>query len=60
MDMCDGRFQMVDIRPESLLISMQWREILQSPHYHNNLVALVVDKAHCVRFQINILIDYIN
>ena len=35
------------INPESLLINSEWREMLQSDIYRENLVAFVVDKALC-------------
>ena len=43
-----GQFQLLYISPESLLRNPQWRELLLSKVYRENLVALVVDKAHCV------------
>ena len=43
-----GQFQLLYISPESLLRNPQWRELLLSKVYRENLVALVVDEAHCV------------
>ena len=43
-----GQFQLLYISPESLLRNPQWRELLLSKVYSENLVALVVDEAHCV------------
>jgi superfamily II DNA helicase RecQ len=46
---CDGKYQLVYLSPEALLTNMTWRDMLQSPVYQQNLVALVVDEAHCVK-----------
>ena len=43
-----GKIQLLFISPESLLNNPQWREMLISPVYQTNLVALVVDEAHCI------------
>lgn len=43
-----GQFQLLYISPESLLRNPQWRELLLSKVYRENLVALVIDEAHCV------------
>ena len=48
-DICDGKFQLVYMSPEALLTNPMWRDMLQSPLYHSNLVAFVVDEAHCVK-----------
>ena len=45
----DGKVQLLYISPESLLRNYQWREMLQSEVYRENLVAFVVDEAHCVK-----------
>ena len=39
--------QLLFISPESLVCNPQWREMLLTPVYQTNLVALVVE-AHCV------------
>ena len=44
-----GRYQLVYMSPESLLCVLKWREMFRSPIYEKNLVAIVVDEAHCVR-----------
>ena len=44
-----GGFQLVYLSPESLLMDRQWRVILESPLFQDNLVALVIDEAHCVK-----------
>ena len=43
-----GQVQLLYVSPESLLCNPQWREMLLLPVYQSNLVALVVDEAHCV------------
>ena len=45
----DGRVQLLYISPESLLTNLEWREMLQSEVYRENLVAFVIDEAHCVK-----------
>lgn len=44
-----GQCQLVYISPEALLCNLYWREILRSEVWQLNLVALVVDEAHCVQ-----------
>ena len=44
-----GLCQLVYISPESLLYNQHWRELLRTTVYQRNLVALVVDEAHCVK-----------
>ena len=48
-EVCEGKYQLVFLSPEALLTNPMWRDMLQSPVYHSNLVALVVDEAHCVK-----------
>ena len=48
-EICDGKFQLVYMSPESLLTNATWRDMLQSDVYQTNLVAFVVDEAHCVK-----------
>ena len=48
-DICDGRYQLVFLSPEALLMNETWRDMLMSPIYQENLMALVIDKAHCVK-----------
>ena len=43
-----GDVQLVYISPESLLDNIKFRNMLLSAPYKENLVALVVDEAHCV------------
>ena len=44
----EGKFQILFSSPEELLTNYQWREMLSSSLYKQNLVAIVVDEAHCV------------
>ena len=44
-----GNFQLVFFSPESLLSGHRWRELLQVEPYRSNLVAFIVDEAHCVK-----------
>ena len=48
-DICSGKYQLVFISPESLLVESRWRDMLQSPIYCERLVGLIVDEAHCVK-----------
>lgn len=41
--------QLLYISPENLLNSHKFRSMLLLPNYVQNMVALVVDKAHCVK-----------
>ena len=43
-----GQYQLLFIRPELLIMNLQWREMLRSEVYQQNLVGLAVDEAHCV------------
>ena len=45
---CEGKFQLIYLSPESLLTNPTWRDMLQSDVYEQNLVAFVIDEAHCV------------
>ena len=45
----EGAFQVVMFSPEALLCSDTWRDMLQSPVYQDNVVAVVVDEAHLVK-----------
>ena len=48
-DVCGGQYQLVYMSPEALLTNMTWRDMLLSPVFQQNLVAFVVDEAHCVK-----------
>ena len=45
----NGEVQLVFITPENLLNNRTYREMLLTQVYQNNLVALAVDEAHCVK-----------
>ena len=45
----NGNLQLVLFSPESLLIGRRWREVLQVEPYRSNVIAFVVDEAHCVK-----------
>ena len=45
---CGGKYELVFLSPESLR-SRTWRDMLESDVYQENLVAFIVDEAHCVK-----------
>ena len=47
--MSEGRYQLVYIGPEMLIGKDFYREMLLNNLYQRNLVAFVVDKAHCIK-----------
>ena len=48
-DISLGRYQLIFMSPEMLLRDENWRDMLVSPLYQHNLMAFVVDEAHCVK-----------
>ena len=44
-----GSYQLIFISPESLLGSRRWCHNLQKEPFVSNLVAFVIDEAHCVK-----------
>ena len=44
----EGKYQFVYISPEMLLTDQQWRDMIVTPVYKQNLIAFVVE-AHCVK-----------
>ena len=44
----EGTSQLIFISPESLLDNVQWRDVLLTDVYQNNLVCIAIDEAHCV------------
>ena len=44
-----GEYQLVLVSPEALFASLEWRRMLCTDVYRSNLVAFVVDEAHCVK-----------
>ena len=47
--MCKGVYQLGFLSPEALLTNDTCRDILLSPVYQENLVAVFIDKTHCVK-----------
>ena len=45
----DGSIQLVFISPESRLHNLTFRNMLLSTVYKDNLVALAIDEAHCIK-----------
>ena len=50
----DGSIQLVFISPESLLNNLTFRNMLLSTVYKDNLVALAIDEAHCIKTWLDI------
>lgn len=44
----NGEFQVVFISPEALL-AIEWRNMLSTKTYRENLIAFVIDEAHCIK-----------
>ena len=44
----DGHYHIVFAHPETLISSKYGRELLLSEQYQENLVAIVIDEAHCI------------
>ena len=44
-----NKYQLIFVRPESLVRNAVWRGALGSIMYQNYLVGLVIDEAHCVK-----------
>ena len=45
----NGDYQIIFVSPEALFLSTEWRNILSSDIYISNLIAFVIDEAHCVK-----------
>ena len=45
----NGNFQVVFTSPECLYLSMEWKNMLLSNVYQQNLIGFVVDEAHCIK-----------
>ena len=45
----EGRMQVILISPEALFCGTEWRRLLCTDVYRHNLVAFVVDEAHCIK-----------
>ena len=48
-DVKKGCYELLLVSPELLLTSSEWRDMLQSTVYKEQLVGVVVDEAHCVK-----------
>lgn len=44
-----GRFQVLFFSPECLLTRLDWRDVLFSSIFQDQLIAFIVDEAHCVK-----------
>ena len=44
-----GEAQLLFISPESILMNIKYRNMLLSKSCKENLVALVIDEAHCIK-----------
>ena len=44
-----GLCQLLYVSPESLICNLHWREVLRTKAYQENMVALVVDEAYCIK-----------
>lgn len=47
-DVMNGKYQLVLISPELLMTNLTWREMMRTNVYQENLVAFIVDEAHCI------------
>ena len=45
----NGNAQLVFISPENIICNGVYRKMLQAKKFKDNLVALVVDEAHCIK-----------
>ena len=45
----NGQVQLAYISPESKVVNAKYRSMLLSPIYKKNLMAFVVDEAHCIK-----------
>jgi superfamily II DNA helicase RecQ len=46
--LCDGQYQIVFAHPETLISSKYGRNLLLSKTYQGNVLAIVIDEAHCI------------
>ncbi len=44
----DGKFQVLFFSPECLLTELDWRDVLHSKVFQEQLAGFIVDEAHCV------------
>ena len=45
----NGNYQVAFTSPECLFLSMEWKYMLLSNLYQQNLIGFVVDEAHCIK-----------
>ncbi len=45
----EGKTQLVHISPEAILKNCRYRHMLLSEAYQQNLMALAIDEAHCIK-----------
>ena len=43
-----GEYQVIFVSPEALFCKIEWRRMLESDLYRQNLVGFIVDEAHCI------------
>ncbi len=48
-DIQEGKVQVIFVSPETLFCGTQWRRLLCTDLYRANLIAFVVDEAHCIK-----------
>ena len=49
MAIISGQVQLVYITPENILMNHRFRSMICGTQYQDNLKALVVDEAHCIK-----------
>ena len=47
-DFAEGKYQLVYMSPDSLLMNLTWQEMFRFRVYRDNLAGLVVDETHLV------------
>ena len=47
-DVFAGKYRLLFTAPEAIVSSSKWKQLLLEPPLYNQVVALVVDEAHCV------------
>ena len=45
----NGKCQLVYISPETILLNSEWRDLFHQSVYQQHLIALFIDKAHCIK-----------
>ena len=49
MAVISGKVQLVYISPENILTNYRFRNMISGTQYQENMKALVVDEAHCIK-----------